>query len=558
MLSLREQAAELERKKVRDYDPEDDAYLHPSEDEKSENEGDRHDDFSRAHYETVGKSLLRLPEAPPLDAKYEGVAVSRMTFQDPEDFDALAFDEVEEKDYFAPRDVDVSGSEGVPEENDNLLGSDVDYDEDFERDKTLRHGLAKPFQGLAIQHSKVEAQKAVDGEDSQDEVKADESDLSTDHSLDASDAYTDEDDDDDASISSVASPAPPQDGKSSRSAEREELRRAAFDSVSTAALASVLSAGAAADVQKGRAVKQQRQTFDRLLDARIKLQKGITAMNELPRSFVDEEEVKAAAQQAEDAALALWSTIDSIRSAILSAREGPGSDDQIKEKKTPKRKRPLNPTGTTPLSEIWECYTSLEALAHTHRRSVIDKWHAKTQPVVDPAPRSKLLQPSRSSAASRLTDVLDTYLATESAKLIAQSYSPETQTYDDGPFYQALLRDLIASRSSSADADGAGGITSVLPTKLHVSGSKHKRVDTKASKGRKVRYTVHEKLENFMAPEDRTTWSGPARAEFFGSLLGRTGALDEQEKVRGDSEGTDGIDVDDDTGEGDALRLFRR
>ncbi|KIW25272.1 uncharacterized protein PV07_08463 [Cladophialophora immunda] len=547
MPSLREQVADLERRKVKDYDPEDGAYLRASDDEESENEGDLQDDLSRAHYETVGKSRLRRPEQPTLDAKYGGVAVSRRALEDEEDDDPFApAEEDEEEDPFAARDEDNSGSEAVSEENDNQLLS---------------------AKGLGFQASKLEPQNVVDddGEDSRDEAEDDGSDLSEDHSFDESDVKMD-DDHETSSISSATSPPPSRAAKSSRSAEREELRKAAFDSASTAALASALSAGAAADVKKGQAVKQQRQTFDRLLDARIKLQKGITAMNELPTSFADEEEeLKSAAQQAEDAALALWSTIDSIRTAIISARDGPSSDDKAEEK-TLKRKRPLNPTKMTPLSDIWEHSTSLETHSHTHRRSVIDKWHAKTQPVLDPAAQSKLLKPShRSSATSRLTDVLDAYLATESSKLTAQSYAPETHTYDDGPFYQSLLRDLIASRSAGAAAalvtDGAGVVAaSALPTRLHVSGSKHKRVDTKASKGRKIRYTVHEKLENFMAPEDRTTWSEPAKAEFFGSLLGRVGALDERERGSDDdADGGDGIHTDgNDTGEVEALRLFRR
>ncbi|KIX96555.1 uncharacterized protein Z520_07821 [Fonsecaea multimorphosa CBS 102226] len=583
MPSLREQVADLERRIVRDYDPEDDGYLlRPSDGEESEREGeDLRDDFSRAHYETVEKSRLRQPEQPTLDAKYGGVAVSRKALEDDgeDDDDPFAPVEEEEDDPFAPVEEeeddpfaarnggDMPGSEGVSEEeNDNQLGSDVDQDEDSARDETVvGEDYAK----------RIKKRKGVSGEDyPRDEAERDGSDLSEEHSLDESDVSMD-DDEASSSISSAASPPPPRAAKPSRSADREELRKAAFDSASTAALASALSAGAAADVKKGQAVKRQRQTFDRLLDARIKFQKGLTAMNELPPpgSLVDEEEVKTAAKQAEDAALALWSTIDSIRSAILSAREeqqGPPSspgddgDNKTEKQKTDlKRKRqPLNATRTTPLSEMWERYTSLEAHAHTHRRGVMDKWHAKTQPVLDPAPRSKLLKPS-SSSSSRLTDVLDTYLATESSKLVAQSYSPSTQTYDDGAFYQSLLRDLVASRSSSSSSP-----TVVLPTKLHVSGSKHKRgvgggVDTKASKGRKVRYTVHEKLENFMAPEDRSTWTESARHEFFGSLLGaRIGALDERERSDDAEGGVDGIladgDGDEDTGEVEALRLFRR
>ena len=77
-----------------------------------------------------------------------------------------------------------------------------------------------------------------------------------------------------------------------------------------------------------------------------------------------------------------------------------------------------------------------------------------------------------------------------------------------------------------------------------------KRVDTKASKGRKMRYTVHEKLMNFMAPEDRGTWGDRQRVELFAGLLGRRVRMGEGS---GDEEG----EGREEEGEG-GLMLFRR
>lgn len=83
-----------------------------------------------------------------------------------------------------------------------------------------------------------------------------------------------------------------------------------------------------------------------------------------------------------------------------------------------------------------------------------------------------------------------------------------------------------------------------------------KPVDTKASKGRKMRYTMHEKLQNFMAPDDRGTWGERQRDELFGGLLGRKVKLGE------DEEGVDGEDGDGEGSEMDGevevegLRLF--
>lgn len=49
-----------------------------------------------------------------------------------------------------------------------------------------------------------------------------------------------------------------------------------------------------------------------------------------------------------------------------------------------------------------------------------------------------------------------------------------------------------------------------------------KAVDTKASKGRKLRYEVHEKLQNFMVPViPRGAWHDEQIDELFSSLMGK-------------------------------------
>jgi protein AATF/BFR2 len=51
-----------------------------------------------------------------------------------------------------------------------------------------------------------------------------------------------------------------------------------------------------------------------------------------------------------------------------------------------------------------------------------------------------------------------------------------------------------------------------------------KKVDTKASKGRKLRYTVHEKIQNFMVPVPRGTWHEEQTDDLFASLFGKSGS----------------------------------
>ncbi|KAI1608864.1 apoptosis antagonizing transcription factor-domain-containing protein [Exophiala viscosa] len=540
MGSLRKKGHDLELKGRKDFDPEDDSFRRLDEDD-SEAEEDVNDDIGREHYEAVGKSVLREPAQPPtLDAKYGGVAVSRKALDEEDEDDPFApLDESEEDDPFAARDEDADALNEVDDIPDNVdLEAEIDENSEIDSDEAFGESDQERFKDFKFRASKknrIEAQSEdeISDEELEDNDTNDSEEVATDNTdldMDDEDDEEEEEEEDDDSASSTGSPS-----KTARNADREELKKAAF---STAGLASALSAGANADVQKGKAVKQQRQTFDRLLDSRIKLQKGITAMNEITEITLTDDEIKEAAQQAEAAALALWSTIDAIRRTILSSSKPDSESDHSS------RKRPFTATRSTSTEELWQQNSSFDADVHSVRRTTLDKWHAKTQPVIDTAPRSKLLGSSHSR--SRLTDVLDTYLATESTKLSTASV-PSPGTFDDGPFYQALLRDLIASRSANSTAT----TEPFLPTKLHVSGSKGKKVDTKASKGRKVRYTVHEKLENFMAPEDRSTWEDAARREFFASLFGNAGALDENTEEAEQGEDADG------EAEVEALRLFR-
>ena len=104
---------------------------------------------------------------------------------------------------------------------------------------------------------------------------------------------------------------------------------------------------------------------------------------------------------------------------------------------------------------------------------------------------------------------------------------------------------------SNAPTSASNGGAMALPSQRDFKVKKV--VDTKASKGRKMRYTVHEKLQNFMAPEDKGSWGERQRGDLFSSLLGRKvelGEREEGEEGRGDEE----MDVDGD-GEG-GLMLF--
>merc|ERR1719310_2512431 len=90
--------------------------------------------------------------------------------------------------------------------------------------------------------------------------------------------------------------------------------------------------------------------------------------------------------------------------------------------------------------------------------------------------------------------------------------------FDDSDFYHHLLRELIEKKTSTSTESGEVGKHWLQIQKLR--SKLKKKVDARASKGRKVRYDIHTKLVNFMAPvrlNDQITDS--ARQELFSSLF---------------------------------------
>lgn len=96
----------------------------------------------------------------------------------------------------------------------------------------------------------------------------------------------------------------------------------------------------------------------------------------------------------------------------------------------------------------------------------------------------------------------------------------DVEVYDDGDFYAQLLRDVIENRSLGSSSLDPSTLADVRGMSARQRKNKSKAVDTRASKGRKIRYDVHEKLQNFMVPIEAAQWHAEQTDELFASLLG--------------------------------------
>jgi len=128
----------------------------------------------------------------------------------------------------------------------------------------------------------------------------------------------------------------------------------------------------------------------------------------------------------------------------------------------------------------------------------------------------------------------------------------DVNIYDDADFYQLLLKELVDQRmvDSNSSVAPVGGSERPIAQWTAVKEAKTKKnVDTKASKGRKMKFTVHEKLQNFMAPEARGNWEQDRIDRFYSTLLGQQMTLGEDE--------AEGSDEDDEPLADEGLAFFR-
>ncbi|KAF9161503.1 hypothetical protein DFQ26_004496 [Actinomortierella ambigua] len=134
----------------------------------------------------------------------------------------------------------------------------------------------------------------------------------------------------------------------------------------------------------------------------------------------------------------------------------------------------------------------------------------------------------------------------DTGRLDAHLSNHDEEIFDDTDFYQQLLRELIESRMVDNDDPTAMGMRWAA---LRQSKQSKKAVDTKASKGRRLRYHVHDKLQSFMAPVPAGTWHEEMTEELFSSLLGRQSGLKDEDNEGEEEEAED--DVPD-----DGMRIF--
>lgn len=494
--SLAEQIAELSKPQT-DFDIEDTEFRQP---EESESENSNDDEAGNDHYVKVGDSKLRKNiEKVALGGKYKGHVTSRQDLVD---------DEAEE-----------SGEE--PSEP-----SEDEEDEEEESDS-----------GASLRSNSSDESEPEEDEQEDEDLVAKRSKL-----------------------------------KTLLTQERKHIINRLSQSTSN-------------DSIKGFAILQQQKMFDSIIDSRLKIQKALTNSNQLPINF----------QALKSEKLSTKKTNSLIESSTEKCYDLLDSIFQLRNKLNEK-----DGTSTTPnpkkrsLSTYLETTSKHDSILNKYRSSVLIKWSAKIQnssgsTAINNGKFKAINQNAEQQVSNNLSDMdrlvkktklnrrnitplaIDYYTKNftkddeKDLKQDEDDYNPDiprqinnnenknqlielNSIFDDEDFYRVLLNDLVDKKIQSTNP--ANGLTYALRSAQKAHKLK-KNVDTKASKGRKLRYQIQEPISNFETPQSNWKWNDDQIDEFFASLLGQKVNMNELEDEHSDDDRDSDI-IDNDN----SIKLF--
>ncbi|KPP59440.1 protein AATF-like [Scleropages formosus] len=478
------------------------------------------------------------------DRRYWGKATSREKLRREAEGSGMESEELEEDDMEEEDDGDGDTcddeDDGEEEEDESVAGSD----EDSPQMKTLvkkMKGADITFPSETDFHKLTEGMDDIgDSEDEEDEEDDEEGDTGDEEDEDESDVHDDEGD--------------------------EEMEKGDADKDDSDVM-TFYKDKVDEEVEKGKAVKNQLALWDQLLEGRIKLQKALVTANQLPQPQTfplfktrGGADFTGALKNSHKALKALQRSLMELqdllfhqnpdtrpialgKAATRSEDEEEHSDQEGEEESVAQEQRQTLPKRKMAMVDYPDFMAKRFVAFQPYRDATLQKWHDKT--------RLAMGKTGKGFAAfdrNILTQVEQ--VLTDSERLIRRTQTkrseyrilgkPDTDSapvptpasgegeevglkanihlkdvdeeiFDDDDFYHQLLRELIERKTSAVDPNDQVAMGRQWLTIQKLRSKIKKKVDTKASKGRKVRFHVHSKLVNFMAPIDHDSMNDDAR-----------------------------------------------
>ncbi|KAL7233693.1 hypothetical protein ACSBR1_017332 [Camellia fascicularis] len=291
------------------------------------------------------------------------------------------------------------------------------------------------------------------------------------------------------------------------------------------------------DLLKGQAVKNQKVLWDKTLELRFLLQKAFSSSNRLPKeplksSFCDSDSKVNEAYS--DLITSSKKTLDSLvelQEALLEKNPSIAQAADGNSSQPPKRSE-VSRSSNGEDDEEWSQISEMHSRIAHFRNKSIDKWQRKSQVTTgaaafksklhafnqniseqvaaymrDPSRMIKGMQQSRSTVA--IFGIVPD--AESNTKEQDTKVDGDPELLDDSEFYQQLLKEFFET-FDPASSESTFYALKRMQTK------KRKIVDRRASKCRKIRYNVHEKIVNFMVPQPVQV--PPMAPKLFENLFG--------------------------------------
>ncbi|KAH0934858.1 hypothetical protein HID58_011975 [Brassica napus] len=285
------------------------------------------------------------------------------------------------------------------------------------------------------------------------------------------------------------------------------------------------------DAAKGQAVKNQKALWDKTLELRFLLQKAFSSSNRLPQETVkssfcsEDEKVSTAYSELITSSKKTLDSLLELQEALFE--KNPSVDQQANGTESIK--------SDAEDSDEWHRVSDMQKRMCVFRNKAVDKWQRRTQVTTgaaaikgklhafnqnvseqvasymrDPSRMIKQMQQSRSTVAVFGT-VPEETMEPKQPKQEEKQVEGDPELVEDAEFYQQLLKEFFET-IDPASSEAAFYAMKKFQTK------KRKVVDRRASKSRKIRYNVHEKIVNFMAP--RPAKIPPNTADLLKNLFG--------------------------------------
>ena len=278
------------------------------------------------------------------------------------------------------------------------------------------------------------------------------------------------------------------------------------------------------EISKGQAIKAQLQLWDNMVELRIALQKSLVKTNQLP-SKEQWSSFKSAIETENDLPKSCQSNLAKILDCLIDLRNqllktNPLVADNQPHKLPRKRK-------------IVDYEQDLEWYQQSLKKwkyDSLEDWNDRTR--ITGNNKKNDFAGFETSVSRQIEHILAdkkrlvkrTQLKRFAGDILGQPDNGSRQEFneeifDDDDFYHQLLRELIERKTSGVTDPIALGQQWLQLQKLRAKVKK--KVDTRASKGRKTRFDIHAKLINFMAPTypSSAIISEEAKNELFASLF---------------------------------------